>query len=99
LYAIDGYFLTTKDKPCPGNSARRQHQEIVTIDGALVRKLMFIKIFYANFVRMKKSFFKLLARVNKVILPRYSQRDITRLSKLDKALVAYRYWVTLNSLD
>jgi len=60
---------------------------------------VFIKIFYANFVRMKKSFFKLLARVNKAILPRYSQRDITRLSKLDKALVAYRYWVTLNSLD
>ncbi|SHH26484.1 hypothetical protein SAMN04488109_3434 [Chryseolinea serpens] len=48
---------------------------------------------------MKKSLFKLLASVNKVILPRYSQRDITRLSKLDKALVAYRYWVTLNALD
>jgi len=48
---------------------------------------------------MKKSFFKLLARVNKIILPRYSQRDINRLSKFDKALVAFRYWVTLNSLD
>jgi hypothetical protein len=48
---------------------------------------------------MKKILFKTLAKVNKVILPRYSQRDITRLTKFDKGLVAYRYWVTLNALD
>ncbi|HEX6892326.1 MAG TPA: hypothetical protein VF141_16580 [Chryseolinea sp.] len=48
---------------------------------------------------MKKSFFKLLAKLNKLILPRYSKKDITRLSKLDKALVAFRYWVTLHALD
>jgi hypothetical protein len=47
---------------------------------------------------MKKSIFKILAGINKVIMPRYSQRDISRLSKIDKALVAYRYWVTLNAL-
>lgn len=47
---------------------------------------------------MKKSLFKLLARINKVVLPRYSKRDLNRLSKLDKALVAFRYWVTKNSL-
>ena len=46
-----------------------------------------------------KTFFKLLARINKLIIPRYSKRDITRLSKLDQALIAYRYWVTKNSLD
>jgi hypothetical protein len=48
---------------------------------------------------MKKSFFKLLAKLNKLILPRYSKKDITRLSKIDKALVAFRYWVTLHALD
>jgi hypothetical protein len=48
---------------------------------------------------MKKSFYRFLARVNKILLPRYSQRDLNKLSKLDKAIVAYRYWVTLNSLD
>jgi len=48
---------------------------------------------------MKKILFKTIAKVNKVILPRYSQRDITRLTKFDKGLVAYRYWVTLNALD
>jgi len=45
-----------------------------------------------------KAFFKLLASLNKTILPRYSKRDISRLSKLDKAIVAYRYWVTKNAL-
>ncbi|MBL7859346.1 MAG: hypothetical protein JNM57_16760 [Cyclobacteriaceae bacterium] len=48
---------------------------------------------------MKKTIFKMLAFVNRKILPRYSQRDITKLSKLDKALVAYRYWVTLHVLE
>jgi hypothetical protein len=48
---------------------------------------------------MSKGFFRLLAKLNKIILPRYSRKDITKLSKLDKALVAYRYWVTLHVLD
>ncbi len=48
---------------------------------------------------MKRSFFKILAAVNKIILPRYSKSDITKLSKTAKAIVAYRYWVTTNSLD
>lgn len=48
---------------------------------------------------MKKNLFKTLAKINKVIMPRFSQRDITKLSKYDKALVAYRYWVTINALD
>jgi hypothetical protein len=46
-----------------------------------------------------KQLFKILAKINKVLLPRYSQRDITKLSKIDKALVAYRYWVTTNALE
>lgn len=48
---------------------------------------------------MKKSLFKLLAQLNKLVLPRYSKKDINRLSKIDKALVAYRYWVTIHALD
>ena len=48
---------------------------------------------------MKKIIFKALAQINKVIIPRYSKRDFTKLSKFDQALVAYRYWVTTNSLD
>jgi hypothetical protein len=48
---------------------------------------------------MKKSLFKLLAKLNRVILPRYSRKDLTRLSKLDQAIIAFRYWVTKNSLE
>ncbi len=48
---------------------------------------------------MKKSIFKVLAKINRVIIPRYSKRDFTKLSKFDQALIAYRYWVTTNSLD
>lgn len=46
-----------------------------------------------------KAFFKVLAKVNRLILPRYSKRDINHLSKLDKAVVAWRYWVTVHALD
>jgi len=48
---------------------------------------------------MRRLLFKLLAKVNKLILPRYSQRDITQLSTFDKVMVGYRYWVTKNALD
>lgn len=48
---------------------------------------------------MKKQLFKILAKLNKIIMPRFSKRDVTKLSKVDKALVAYRYWVTTNALD
>jgi hypothetical protein len=48
---------------------------------------------------MRKTFFKALARLNKIFLPRYSQRDFTRLSKTAKVIVAFRYWVTTNALD
>ncbi|MBL7841191.1 MAG: hypothetical protein JNJ75_13700 [Cyclobacteriaceae bacterium] len=48
---------------------------------------------------MKKALFKILARVNKVILPRYSKSDLTRLTKRQQAIVAFRYWVTINALD
>ena len=48
---------------------------------------------------MKKSLFKALARINKWILPKYSRRNLNRLSKIDQALIAFRYWVTKNSLE
>ena len=48
---------------------------------------------------MKRIIFRLLARVNKVVMPRYSKKDILKLSKVDQALVAYRYWVTCNALE
>ncbi len=48
---------------------------------------------------MKRTLFRLLARVNKAVLPKQWDRDLSRLSKARKLLVAYRYWVTRNALD
>ena len=48
---------------------------------------------------MNKIVFQILAKLNKILLPRYSKRDITKLSKLDKAIVAYRYWVTIHAIE
>jgi hypothetical protein len=47
----------------------------------------------------KKFIFKALARINRWVLPRVSKKDLSRLSKFDKAIVAYRYWVTVHALD
>lgn len=47
---------------------------------------------------MKKTVFQILAFINRMILPRMSKRNITRLSKVEKAIVAYRYWVTINAI-
>lgn len=40
----------------------------------------------------------MLARINRWLLPRYSRRDLNKLSGIDKALIAWRYWVTRNAL-
>lgn len=47
---------------------------------------------------MKRSAFKFLALINKVLLPRMSKKDLTKLSKVQKGIVAWRYWVTVNAL-
>ncbi|MFS4456156.1 SsrA-binding protein [Maribacter sp. 2304DJ31-5] len=50
---------------------------------------------------MKKSFFKFLAKLNKVFLPSYSKRklDLAKASKLQLAMIGWRYYVTINALN
>lgn len=48
---------------------------------------------------MKRTLFKVLTAINRAILPRISKRDLNRLTKVDKAIVAYRYWVLIHALD
>lgn len=45
-----------------------------------------------------KSLFRLMARVNKAVLPRMWDKDLLRLSKGQKLIVAWRIWVTKHSL-
>lgn len=44
--------------------------------------------------------FKILARINKWLLPNYTrqQLDLTKATKLQKAIIAWKYFVTKNAL-
>jgi hypothetical protein len=46
----------------------------------------------------KRIFFKVLARMNKIICPSLYDKDIAKLTRSQKIILAYRYWVTRNSL-
>jgi len=50
---------------------------------------------------MKKLFFELLAKLNKLLLPSYSKRqlDLSKATKLQMAIIGWRYFVTTNALD
>jgi len=48
---------------------------------------------------IKHQLFKILARLNKVLLPSFGRKDLTRLNGLEKVVIAYRYWVTRNAID
>jgi len=45
--------------------------------------------------------FKLLARLNKLLLPSLTKRqtDIAKAKKWQLALIAWRYWVTARAMD
>lgn len=47
---------------------------------------------------MRKSLFRLLARINKLLLPKLWDRNLMRLTRTQKLIVAWRYWVTKNAL-
>jgi len=47
---------------------------------------------------MKKQFFKALVRLNKMLLPVLSKKDPMKLTNVQKAIIAYRYWALTNSL-
>ncbi|RAV29746.1 SsrA-binding protein [Sinomicrobium soli] len=50
---------------------------------------------------MKKRFFKLLARLNKAVLPSFSKRqlDLAKAGKWQLAIIGWRAYVTKNALD
>ncbi|NJB37426.1 MULTISPECIES: SsrA-binding protein [Flavobacteriaceae] len=45
--------------------------------------------------------YKFLAKLNKVLLPSYSKKrlDLTKASKLQLAIIGYRYFITTRALD
>ncbi len=47
---------------------------------------------------MKLTIFKMLAKVNKTLLPSYKQKDLTKLSKTDKLIVGWTITRVFNNL-
>ena len=45
--------------------------------------------------------YKLLAKLNKTLLPSFTKQGLDPIyaKKWQKAIIAYRYWVTIKSLD
>ncbi len=50
---------------------------------------------------MKKTVFKILAKINKAILPSYTKRnlDLSKASKIQLAIIGWRVYVTKRALD
>jgi len=50
---------------------------------------------------MKKKLFKVLAKVNKAVLPSYTkqQLDLSKATKLQMAIFGWKVFVTKNALD
>lgn len=50
---------------------------------------------------MKKRFFRILARLNKKLLPSYSKKrlDLAKASTFQKAIIGWKLWVTKRAID
>jgi hypothetical protein len=48
---------------------------------------------------MQRAFFRLLARLNKLLLPKLGASALDRITPLKKALIGWRYYVTCRALD
>lgn len=50
---------------------------------------------------MKKKIFKILAKINRLVLPSYSKKqlDLTKANKLQMAIFGWKLYVTKNALD
>ncbi|WP_282074293.1 SsrA-binding protein [Maribacter aquivivus] len=50
---------------------------------------------------MKKKLYKLISKLNKALLPSYSKQrlDLSKASKVQMALIGWRYFITTKALD
>ena len=57
--------------------------------------------FFYTFEANKQFMFKVLAKINKLILPSFTKQrlDLTKAKNWQKAIIAWRYYVTTRALD
>ncbi|WP_111683429.1 SsrA-binding protein [Winogradskyella tangerina] len=50
---------------------------------------------------MKTNFFKIIAKINKTVLPSYTKRqlDLSKASKIQLAIIGWRAYVTKRAID
>ncbi|MFH6769696.1 SsrA-binding protein [Gaetbulibacter aquiaggeris] len=50
---------------------------------------------------MKKQLFKTLAKINKVVFPSYSKKqlDLSKATKFQLIIIGWRYYITARALD
>lgn len=48
---------------------------------------------------MKKQLFKILVKLNNMVLPSLHRKDPMKLTTWQKAILGYRYWALTNSLN
>ena len=48
---------------------------------------------------MKKQFFKVIHKVNQVVLPKVSGKDPLKFTKFERLLAGFKYYVLINSMD
>ena len=62
--------------------------------------ISFYLLYLSKPTSMKKSFFQVLAKVNKVLLPSFSKKrlDLSKATKFQMAIIGWRYYVTTNAL-
>ncbi|WAC39587.1 hypothetical protein [Pedobacter sp. SL55] len=47
---------------------------------------------------MKTAFFKVLVKLNKIVMPSLHKKDPMQLSNFQKAILGFRYWALTNSM-
>ena len=71
---------------------------LVTVNSEDVILIILILSILLAILINRKLFFKILAKVNKLIIPSLYKKDIGKLKSYEKVILGYRYWVTKNSL-
>jgi hypothetical protein len=60
-----------------------------------------LTIIFYTFVKNKTLMFKILAQINKIILPSFSKQrmDLAKAKKWQMAIIGFRYYVTTRAIN
>ena len=66
-----------------------------------MKKNLEISILQTTSKKKSINMFKILAKINQLLLPSLTKQrlDVTKAKNWQKALIAYRYYVTVRALD